>query len=192
MVLFNTRFVLPLAVVAAAGLYSSTASAQHVGDAMDEAATYPQQDFSDMFCLPVIGRFGAMSVPVPPCESAVGLCTAGELRGVLRGQYELEVEQLMSTNDPRVPFVNFFTGTSEIETQFGDFVAVDTGALNLSAPGTTGSGRIGTLLTIVEGGAGFINIQGTLDLTTGEVGGRYSGLVCWDWDDPDHGWGCGW
>lgn len=183
----------PLALAAGFWLLpTAEAQAGHVSTHMEEAATYPQQEMDQMICIPAFGRFGAMSVPVPPCESAVGLCTAGELSGVLRGQYSLEVEQLMSTNDPRVPFVNFFTGTSVIDSRFGEFVGVDTGSLNLSPPGETGSGRFSTLLTILEGGAGFIHIRGKLDLATGDVSGTYAGMVCWDWDDMDHGWGCGW
>ncbi len=173
-------------------LPATPANAGHVSTQMEQAATYPQQDMEEMVCVPAFGWFGASSVPVPPCESEVGLCTSGELYGVLQGQYELEIEQLMSTNDPRVPFVNFFTGTSEIESTFGEFVGVDTGSMNLSAPGETGSGRFSTLLTILEGGAGFIHIRGGLDLATGEVQGTYAGVICWDWDDSQHGWGAVW
>ncbi|MGH1346861.1 MAG: hypothetical protein ACRBN8_35160 [Nannocystales bacterium] len=182
----------PLAL--AAGLWlapTAEAEAGHVSSQMEEAASYPQQDMDQMICIPAFGWFGAMSVPVPPCESDVGLCTAGELSGVLNGQYALEMDQLMSTNDPRVPFVNFFTGTSVIDSTYGEFVGVDTGSMNLSPPGDTGSGRFSTLLTILEGGAGFIHIRGKLDLATGNVSGTYAGLVCWDWDDMNHGWG-GW
>ena len=170
-------------------LGASDARADHVSSHIEEAATYPQQDMDQMVCWPAFGWFGASSVPVPPCESPVGLCTSGDLSGVLRGEYQLEVEQIMSTNDPRVPFVSFFTGTSEIDSRLGEFVGVDTGSMNMTPPGETGSGRFSTLLTILEGGAGFVHIRGKIDFITGEVSGSYAGVVCRDWDDLDTGWG---
>lgn len=183
------RWSIAATIAAGVGFATGTANAGPVDDMMGAASELPQQDMSEMICVPVFGWFDATSIPPPTCESVVGVCTAGNLHGVLQGGYELTLEQLMDTGDPRVPFVGFFTGTSDLSTQLGDFVGVDTGALNLSAPGQTGSGRLSTLLTIVEGGAGFIHIKGGLDFATGNVVGSYSGVVCWDWDDPEHGWG---
>jgi|GEM_PF-1351936 len=174
---------------AGVGFGAGNAKADTLDEMMEEAAETPQQDMSEMICVPVFGWFNAASVPPPTCQSPVGVCTEGNLNGVLQGGYELTLEQLNDTGDPRVPFVGFFTGTSDISTQLGDFVGVDTGALNLSGPGENGSGRLSTLLTIVEGGAGFIHIKGGLDFATGNVNGAYYGVVCWDWDDPEHGWG---
>ena len=183
------RWRFAVSIAAGVGFAAGTAQAGPLEDMMDAAADEPQQDMSEMICVPVWGWFNAASVPPPTCTSPVGVCTAGNLFGFLQGNYELTLEQMLDTGDPRVPFVNFFTGTSNMSTQLGDFVGVDTGALNLSPPGATGSGRLSTLLTIVEGGAGFIHIRGGLDFTTGNVNGTYAGVVCWDWDDPEHGWG---
>ncbi|TPV95452.1 MAG: hypothetical protein B7733_09870 [Myxococcales bacterium FL481] len=158
-------------------------------DITKAAAEEPVATTVDKTCLPVFGRFTADVVPPPACESPVGFCTEGELTGFLRGKYTLTSEQFIETGDPRVPFVTFFTGTSEVTTSLGSFVGVDTGSINLSEPGSIGSGRVSTLITIVENGsgggyfpidAGYLHIRGESDLASGTVDGYYAGVVCWD------------
>jgi hypothetical protein len=58
------------------------------------------------------------------------------------------------------------------------FRAVDTGALNVSPPGDVGSGALSTLLSVVDGGQGYLHIRGTLDLATGEASGHFIGQLC--------------
>jgi hypothetical protein len=130
-------------------------------------------------CRFVFGRFESESVPPPACTSPVGICTSGRLTGSLRGPYGLVVEALVPNNDPRVPFVTFMTGTSIVRPTRGPhFIGVDTGSLNVSPPGVVGSGAVSTLLTINEGGSGYLWIRGTLDFVTGRAKGFYSGQYC--------------
>jgi hypothetical protein len=130
-------------------------------------------------CRVVSGRFTAVSVPPPACTSPVGICTHGELKGSLKGTYDLTVNALTPTNEPNVPFVSFFSGTSDVRGRHHlQFRGTDTGALNASPPGVIGSGTFSTLLTVTEGGSGYLWIRGKLDFLTGNVRGRYVGQIC--------------
>jgi hypothetical protein len=132
-------------------------------------------------CDTVKGKFDAMSVPVPPCTSPVGVCTHGTLKGGLKGSYDLTLDTLAPTPDPDTPTVFFFSGTSVVTLKNGDVITgVDTGALNLAPPAIIGSGSFSTLLTITDGGAGWLHIRGVLDLATGQVAGNYNGVICND------------
>ena len=138
-------------------------------------------DDDDDGCSEIKGSFGAMSVPVPPCLSPVGLCTLGSLKGDLRGSYELVVATSVPTGNPATPTVLFFTGTSVVKLKNGStWTGIDSGALNVAPPGLIGSGSFSTLLTFTDGVAGWLHIRGVLDLATGEVTGKYNGTVCGD------------
>ena len=140
-------------------------------------------DDDDDGCEEINGSFGAMSVPVPPCTSPVGLCTAGTLKGDLRGSYELTVATSVPSGHPQTPTVQFFTGTSLVSLNNGqEWTGIDTGALNVAPPGVVGSGSFSTLLTFTDGVAGWLHIRGVLDLATGQVSGKYNGTVCFDED----------
>ena len=139
------------------------------------------QDMADnnATCHPVTGVFLSESVPPSECSSPVGICTKGYLFGGLTGSYEFKINGMSPTLAPEVPFITFFSGRSEITLFCGKtVVGIDSGSLNLSPPGTTGSGIISSLLTIVEGGTGYVHIRGTIDLDTGQARGFYSGMVC--------------
>ena len=65
-----------------------------------------------------------------------------------------------------------FTGVHDFETtDFGPLVTHDVGTI---AP----NGQGHNTLTVVEGGAGFVSVQGTADLTTGLIDIRYHGRIC--------------
>lgn len=154
--------------------FAAPASATHDDDDDDEG-----DDDPDDGCEVVRGKFGAMSVPVPPCTSPVGICTHGTLKGKLKGSYDLTMQTLQPSGHPDVPSVFFFTGESVVTRKNGDvFTGIDTGALNTAPPGVIGSGSFSTLLTITEGAAGWLHIRGVLDLSTGQVTGAYRGLIC--------------
>ena len=109
----------------------------------------PDDDDDDLAthddCRRVSGKFTAVSVPPPTCTSPVGICTHGELKGSLRGSYDLTVNALTPTNEPSVPFVSFFSGTSDVRARGVSFRGTDTGALNASPPFVIGSGTFSTL-----------------------------------------------
>lgn len=141
-------------------------------------------DDDDDGCSKVKGKFVAQNVPPGDCASPVGFCTEGTLSGKLKGTYAFTMNAAIPSGDPDVPSVNFFSGTSVITTSEGTVLtAVDTGAINLAPPGTLNSGRLSTLLTITEGGAGHLWIHGTADLANGTVQGRFRGEICMDEDD---------
>ncbi len=186
----TSTFFTVAALTLATGLVSSEARASETDydEACAAAAEEPVESMSEKTCFPVFGWFDAEVIPPPACTSPVGFCTEGNLYGVLRGGYSLTGEQFLQTGDGRIPFVNFFTGTSDVSSTLGNFIGVDAGSINLSAPGSIGSGRVSTLITITEntgGGwlpidSGFLYIRGRSDLATGTVDGDYAGIVCFD------------
>ncbi len=131
-------------------------------------------------CMKVKGKWKSVPVPVPPCTSAVGICTNGELHGTLKGgSYDFTMNTLTPTPEPTVPFVQFFTGDSTITLPSGHTLGgIDAGAMNALGPGLIGSGKFSTLLTFTAGGDGYLWIRGTLNFVTGEARGRYKGTIC--------------
>jgi hypothetical protein len=131
-------------------------------------------------CRTVKGAWSSDAVPVPPCTSAVGICTNGQLKGSLNGaSYDFTMNTLNPEPEPEAPFVAIFTGISSITTRHGHvFRGVDTGAMNVSPPGFFGSGKFSTLLSVVAGGTGFLQIRGTLNFVTGAASGDYQGEIC--------------
>lgn len=130
-------------------------------------------------CRTVVGRFS--SAPRAPCDSPVGMCTAGELRGALRGDYAFTMATLVPSGDASVPAIHFYTGVSLVETRHGDLHVADTGTIDLDF---FGRGKFVALLTITggteghEGATGYLQLRGTLDFETGQATGRYFGEVC--------------
>jgi hypothetical protein len=132
-------------------------------------------------CKSVKGTFTAQNLPPEACNSPVGFCTEGELKGNLKGQYEFVMSGIIPAGEADVPDVTFFKGDSIVTTHHGEVLeGIDTGSINLEAPGLMNSGRFSTLLTFTDGGAGHLWIHGTSDLAAGTVSGSYSGLVCVD------------
>jgi hypothetical protein len=139
----------------------------------------PSGDDDDGDCKPVLGTFTAANLPPSECASPVGFCTEGKLKGNFKGSYSFVMSAVVPADEPDVPAVTFFKGVSTVVTNDGhEYTGIDTGAINLEAPGLLNSGRFSTLLTFTEGGAGHLWIHGTSDLVEGTVKGVYSGLVC--------------
>lgn len=136
-------------------------------------------DDDDGACKPVIGPFSAVNLPPSECASPVGFCTEGKLKGNFKGTYSFVMTGVIPAGEAEIPDVTFFKGDSMVVTKHGhEYLGIDTGAINLEAPGMLNSGRFSTLLTFTEGGAGHLWIHGTSDLVEGTVKGVYSGLVC--------------
>jgi hypothetical protein len=131
-------------------------------------------------CRDVRGSWTSVPVPVPPCTSAVGICTSGQLEGTLDGgTYAFTMNTLAPVPEPEAPFVAFFSGISTVTTRRGRVIrGVDTGAMNVSPPGFQDSGKFSTLLSFTEGGTGHLQIRGTLDFVTGTAKGDYRGEIC--------------
>jgi hypothetical protein len=131
-------------------------------------------------CRSVRGDWTSVPVPVPPCTSAVGICTNGQLEGSLNGgTYAFTMNTLAPVPEADAPFVAFFSGISTVTTRRGRVLrAVDTGAMNVSPPGFQDSGKFSTLLSYIDGGTGHLQIRGTLDFVTGTAKGDYRGEIC--------------
>lgn len=131
-------------------------------------------------CHDVHGKFSSVAVAPPECTSAVGLCTSGQLSGSLNGgTYAFTMNTLNTVPEPEAQFVAFFTGISTVTTRSGTVIrGVDTGAMNLNPPGTNESGRFSTLLSFTDGGSGYLQIRGKLDLMTGNATGDFKGEIC--------------
>jgi hypothetical protein len=132
-----------------------------------------------LVCHEVKGKFE--SLPAPTCNSLVGLCTAGELSGSLRGGYGFVMSQMVEPMDATIPSVTFFTGTSTITRRHGTLIGTDAGSLDLNAGAF---GAFATLITITGGtgsytrAAGYLQVRGKLDFTTGGAKGDYKGKIC--------------
>ena len=134
-------------------------------------------------CVRVAGRFSSEMITPPDCESPVGVCTAGQLSGLLRGGYSFVADQFLPTGDPSIPMVSFYTGQSVIDTRWGTIFGTDAGAQTYVYGG---EGPMSALLTVTGGtgwfggvGSGYLQITGVLDYATGLAEGRYSGQLCW-------------
>lgn len=133
-------------------------------------------------CFRVAGSFSSEMVPPPVCQSPVGVCTEGSLRGLLRGDYSFTAQSFQSTGDPSIPMVSFYTGTSEIRTRWGTLVLTDAGSQTYEEGG---EGPMAALLTVVEGTgwfrgiSGYLQVFGTADYGTGLAEGRYVGKLCY-------------
>lgn len=149
-----------------------------LGTALLVGASPALADDGDDNCRQVRGRFA--SVPAAPCDSPVGICTDGTLGGSLSGgDYAFVMNTMAPTPEASVPFVQFFTGESTITLRDGTVLrGVDAGAMNGRPPGEPGSGAMSMVLTVVEGGEGYLRIRGALNLATGEAQGRYEGEIC--------------
>ncbi len=124
-------------------------------------------------CEQVSGTFSAQSLPPELCDSPVELCTVGMLDGGLEGSYEFTGSTQQAI--PNTPLV-YFTGISDIVLDEGaELTAMDRGLIDFSQPGI---GKLRSVLFIVDGGHGALQIQGTLNLQNGQITGTYSGLVC--------------
>jgi hypothetical protein len=133
-------------------------------------------------CHPMHGHFSSMPVAPPACTSPVGFCTAGDLWGGLQGGYSFTMNTAIPSNDPTVPGVTFYTGTSLIAMKDGgSLVGTDTGAVDLSPVGT---GKMVSLITVTdgadgyEGAHGYLQLRGTMNFLTGAVTGEYVGELC--------------
>jgi hypothetical protein len=164
-----------LSIVATASM-ALTPSTGHAG------GKHHHHGHDDDGCMSVSGPFSSVAVAPPACTSVVGFCTSGQLGGTLRGgTYEFTMNTMNTVPEAEAQFVSFFTGDSKVTTRSGRVIrGIDTGAMNLMPPGEEGSGKFSTLLSFIDGGAGFLHIRGSLDLTTGNAEGDYEGEICPD------------
>lgn len=118
---------------------------------------------------------GTVTDHVVECTSPAVLCTAGELKGDIKGELDFAITSLTPV-PPDGALA--FTAVSTIRTSDGDLHCTDSGSFNSSA---TGQGE-GVHLCIITGGTGrFAEATGYLQEwfnfggTTGE--GRYVGTI---------------
>ena len=139
-------------------------------------------------CRGVDGPFTSSLVPPPTCTSPVGLCTHGIFTGDFAGTYDFTFQTMAPVPDHPGRF--FYTGQSVITPARGggQLFSDDHGYLDMgpgSAPFVTtvliarGSGRYASA-------SGTLVAQGTLDLTTGQATGSYTGAICRPDGDGDH------
>lgn len=171
-------------------IVSLLASAGLPAESQGAASSREKVQHSRTRCKKIGGKFQATVLPPEACDSPVGFCTRGSLSGSLQGTYDLRVEQFSSPQDARIAAVSFFTGTSSVSSSLGDFIAVDTGSINLGESDDPGAGRFSTLLTVLSPEApspgaiesGYLHVTGGSGAEPGTVKGRYSGRICF-YDD---------
>ena len=131
-------------------------------------------------CKPVAGPFTSTIVGAG-CESPVGICTLGILKGNFHATYQFTMLTL-APMDPSNPAILAYTGVSVITLRSGEqLFAVDTGVMDTTDPTAA---PFQTTATISGGTgkytSGQIIATGTLNLITGEAVGSHSGEICKD------------
>ena len=117
------------------------------------------------------------------CDSPLGFCTLGELRGRLRGDYDFSMNSLIPSGDSSIPWISFLTGTSLITLAGSGDTLVGTDACSFDL-NPFGFGRISSLIPstsgtgILEGAQFYLHIRGGMDFVTGGAQGDYQGKIC--------------
>lgn len=151
------------AVLAAAGLALLAANA-HAQDS----------------CQQVAGHY-AEHIVVENCMSPVGLCIAGEYRGMIKGSFEGTATSLTPTADTPATGVVPFTSDSVIHARVrgkqGDLLIKNAGAYR-----TTGDGDIVDVQVIIGGTGELVGASGVLRASGVFVDGsgesEYIGSIC--------------
>ena len=95
-------------------------------------------------CRYVSGELSSHAVPVPPCDSGVGLCTEGTLTGSFKSTFEFTGDSF-TVSDPSVPMFHY-TGLDVFTLKNGSTVVGNSdGAVNGQ------SGALVDTITIVGG-----------------------------------------
>ena len=125
---------------------------------------------ADPSCEAVIGTVTGQSVPVFEADQVVGFrvegaTVAGDMTGTSSADFSI-----MSVDDDGTLHL---TGSHTFWDPAGAFLfrTEDQGL-------TTADGQIENAMTIVEGGTGSLNTEGTVDLATGALTLSYTGQVC--------------
>lgn len=119
----------------------------------------------------------SLGLAAGPCNSIVGLCATGELRGVLRGNSQFIGTSLVPNVDTVSTSVVTLTGDNVIHLADGDLFTRD--AIVLA---TTGNGEFAEVDTIVGGTGAYAGASGRF-VATGFFGpdggeGVYHGEIC--------------
>jgi hypothetical protein len=128
----------------------------------------------------------------PDCKSPVGLCTAGQFTGDIRGKFVFTAVTLTPSGDTATTGVMHYTGDIVIvsaslppgvarglENGRGDIFIKDSGAFNALPEGT---GDVAAVSTIIGGTKGNIGLSGRIRIAgtfTPQDGGdsEYSGFI---------------
>ena len=142
-------------------------------------------------CREIVGPFSSVTVPVPPCNSPVGLCTHGILGGPMDdAAYDFTVYTL--TPSPTNPAVIVATGKSVITTKKGQMFTDDVSVLNFSGPAPSDPVAFVTTATINSGTkhwkqtTGQFVATGVLVQSTGLAVGNYTASLCKNSDEQDN------
>jgi len=123
------------------------------------------------------GSFEARVVPPPPHGDCAALfCTAGTVSGGIAGSYRFAAATMQPSG--AVATISFFTGRSDVTTDRGTIVGIDTGTIDMGA-----DGGFASLITFTGGtgayeqATGQIRLRGRLDQQTGTTAGDYDGTI---------------
>ena len=131
-------------------------------------------------CKPVAGHY-AEHIVVENCMSPVGLCIAGEYRGMIKGDFAGMATSLTPSADTPTTGVVTFTSDSVIHAQVrgkqGDLLIKNAGAYR-----TTGDGDIVDVQVIIGGTGDLAGASGVLRASGAFVDGsgesEYTGSLC--------------
>lgn len=129
-------------------------------------------------CLRVYGQVTLTPTDPSTCNSPIGTCAVGELRGTLRGNSEFTGTSFVPTVDIASSGSALLTGDNAIHTRRGTLYTEDAVVLR-----TVGEGEFAEVDTVVGGtgdfanATGVITAYGTYDAVTGGEG-TYFGTIC--------------
>lgn len=128
-------------------------------------------------CVVVAGTIEGVSVPRFDGDALAGFdVTVTEVSGPLSGgeiTASLTITHFLEDGSLVFDGRHHFTGT-----QVGTFSTADHGL-------TSADGRVGDLLTIDEGGSGYLLTMGNVNLETGQLALDYTGVVCSENENPE-------
>jgi len=135
-------------------------------------------------CKVVRGHYDETAVPTPPCASPLGLCTAAQLSGPVKGNAFFTASAIIPTADTPTTGVVFVTGDTTVSNaQFGN----RQGTLfikNAAAFRSIGDGDLTDTQVIVGGTGDFtgttgsLRVVGTFDGLTGTGSMTFEGSIC--------------
>ena len=133
-------------------------------------------------CKSIRGSLEETIVPPPDCTSPVGLCTAGNIWGHVKGQFRFTASAIINSGDTSITNVVFVTGNTVLSNiSMGNKRGTIT-TKSAAAFRTSGDGELNDLQIITGGTGSFAGVSGSLQIFGNFVNGSgissVEGTIC--------------
>lgn len=119
-------------------------------------------------CTNIVGTFVGQAVPTDVGFDTYVVESTGPLSGLAPGEKLVTATIQKITPGGTIHYTAIHVFESTV---FGTVVTHDKGTI-------TPSGQVSLMLTVVEGGSGFVSVHGTADMATGAVNVEGKGRIC--------------